>query len=200
LGTLLNFHPNEGGLDARTNLYYLETADGGKTWRTAGGKKLRLPLSSEKNPALIEDFRLKKQLVYLKDLAYTAEGHPVALFLTSYGSAPGPNNGPRQFTTAHWDGSAWKIRRVTSTDHNYDHASLYVEPDGAWRMIGTTGVGPQAYQAGGEVEMWLSRDEGKTWEREQQLTRDSEFNHHYPRRPVNAHPEFYAFWADGHAS
>ncbi|MCB1121828.1 MAG: hypothetical protein KJT03_09790, partial [Verrucomicrobiae bacterium] len=25
----------------------------------------------------------------------------------------------------------------------------------------------------------------------------SEFNHTYVRRPVNAHPGFYAFWADG---
>jgi hypothetical protein len=32
-----------------------------------------------------------------------------------------------------------------------------------------------------------------------QLTRDSEYNHTYVRRPVNAHPDFYALWADGHA-
>jgi hypothetical protein len=31
-----------------------------------------------------------------------------------------------------------------------------------------------------------------------QLTRNSERNHTYARRPVNAHPGFYAFWADGH--
>ena len=32
---------------------------------------------------------------------------------------------------------------------------------------------------------------------ERLLTRDSRFNHTYARRPVNAHPDFYAFWADG---
>ncbi|MEA3364978.1 MAG: hypothetical protein U9Q79_04995, partial [Candidatus Hydrogenedentes bacterium] len=31
-----------------------------------------------------------------------------------------------------------------------------------------------------------------------QMTKDSPYNHTYVRRPVNAHPEFYGFWADGH--
>jgi hypothetical protein len=31
-----------------------------------------------------------------------------------------------------------------------------------------------------------------------QLTTGSERNHTYARRPVNAHPDFYAIWADGH--
>ena len=29
------------------------------------------------------------------------------------------------------------------------------------------------------------------------MTAGSPFNHNYVRRPVNAHPDFYAFWADG---
>ncbi|MCA9414394.1 MAG: hypothetical protein KC944_24490, partial [Candidatus Omnitrophica bacterium] len=30
-----------------------------------------------------------------------------------------------------------------------------------------------------------------------QLTHDSPRNHTYVRRPLNAHPDFYALWADG---
>ena len=30
-----------------------------------------------------------------------------------------------------------------------------------------------------------------------QLTRDTKRNHTYARRPLNAHPSFYALWADG---
>jgi hypothetical protein len=37
-----------------------------------------------------------------------------------------------------------------------------------------------------------------TWQRHKQLTRNSPRNHTYARRPVNAHPDFYALWADGH--
>ena len=46
--------------------------------------------------------------------------------------------------------------------------------------------------------MWTSDDQGKTWKMVRQLTRNSEYNHTYVRRPVNAHADFYAFWADGH--
>jgi hypothetical protein len=45
--------------------------------------------------------------------------------------------------------------------------------------------------------LWTSRDRGATWRKVKQLTRGSRFNHTYARRPVNAHPDFYAFWADG---
>jgi hypothetical protein len=33
---------------------------------------------------------------------------------------------------------------------------------------------------------------------QKQLTEDSPYNHTYARRPVNAHSDFYALWADGH--
>ena len=46
--------------------------------------------------------------------------------------------------------------------------------------------------------MWISKDEGATWEMTRQLTHNSEFNHTYVRRPLNANPGFYAYWADGH--
>ena len=46
--------------------------------------------------------------------------------------------------------------------------------------------------------MWTSRDEGGSWKLARQLTRDSPRNHTYARRPVDARPEFYALWADGH--
>jgi hypothetical protein len=66
-------------------------------------------------------------------------------------------------------------------------------------VIAPTEPGPQAYCTGGEMVMWLSRDQGKTWTRVKQLTRNSPRNHTYARKPVNAHPDFYALWADGDA-
>jgi hypothetical protein len=91
------------------------------------------------------------------------------------------------------------VREITRADNNYDFASLYIEPDGTWRLIGTTEPGPQLFNTGGEVALWLSTDEGRTWRLAKQLTRDSRYNHTYPRRPLNAHPDFYALWADGDA-
>ncbi len=203
IGTAFNYHPDGSsplgsGLDHRTNLYYMESDDGGQTWRNVQGELLDLPLTEIGNPALAVEYESQLKLAYLKDLQYTADGHPVILHLVSPGWASGPENDPRVFTIARWTGTEWVTRPVTTADNNYDFASLYIEADGTWRIIGITGTGPQPYNTGGEVAMWISRDEGDSWEMVRQLTRDSEYNHTYPRRPLNAHPGFYAFWADGH--
>jgi hypothetical protein len=87
---------------------------------------------------------------------------------------------------------------VTTSDNNYDMGSLYLEDDATWRIIGPTETGPQAYNTGGEMAMWLSRDAGQSWAKVRTLTRDSERNQTYARRPANAHPDLYALWADGH--
>jgi hypothetical protein len=95
--------------------------------------------------------------------------------------------------------AAWEFRTLATSHNNYDHGSLYVEPDGAWRVIAPTAPGPQDYNPGGEVVSWLSRDQGASWQKVKQLTTGSKHNHTYMRRPVNAHPDFYSLWADGNA-
>lgn len=199
VATAFDFHPKPIGLNARANLYYAETRDFGKTWLTVAGQPLTTPLTTTNNPALVYDSRAEGKLVFLKDLNFDAAGRPVVLFLTSKGFEPGPANGPRVWRTAHWQNDRWEFREFTTSLNNYDHGSLYIEADGSWRVIAPTTAGPQPYNPGGEMVMWTSRDEGKTWQRVKQLTRDSRRNHTYARRPLNAHPDFYALWADGNA-
>ena len=74
--------------------------------------------------------------------------------------------------------------------------SLYVEGD-TWTVIAPTEAGPQYWGTGGEMAVWQTENKGVIWERFKDLTRNSVRNHSYARRPVNAHPDFYAFWADG---
>lgn len=136
--------------------------------------------------------------MYLKDIAYDAQGRPIILCVTSGGYRAGPESGPRIWTTVRWTGQEWTVNGSVHSDSNYDMGSLYVEPGGTWRIIAPTEPGPQRFNPGGEVAMWVSRDEGKSWTKEVQLTQNSPYNHTYVRRPVNAHPDFYAFWADGH--
>ena len=196
IATAFNYHPAKGGLNARTNLYYLETPDMGGAWRTADGASVSTPLTDALNPALVHDYEAEGRLVYLKDLNFDAKGQPVILYLTTGGYAPGPASGTREWFTAHWTEGAWRRRRFTTSDHNYDYGSLYIEGR-QWRIIAPTEPGPQPHGAGGEMALWTSRDEGATWTMERRLTRDSQLNHTYARRPVDAHPQFYALWADG---
>jgi hypothetical protein len=201
VATAFDMHPSQGragkGLNWRTNLYYAETRDGGATWTTVDGRPLRLPLTEIANPALVRDYRAEDLNVYLKDIAFTADGHPVILYLTSKGFEPGPASGPYQWYTARWTGMAWEYRAFAPSDHNYDHGSLYIEADGTWRIVAPMAPGPQPWGTGGELSAWISRDQGRGWTLAHTLTPDARTNHGYARKPVDAHPDFYALWADG---
>ncbi|CCH52466.1 hypothetical protein BN8_01469 [Fibrisoma limi BUZ 3] len=201
IGSSFNYHPNRktgSGLDYRTNLYYIETDDFGKTWHTADGRPVALPLKNVQNSALVKEYRSAGQNVYISDLNYDAAGRPIILYITSKGPEPGPANGPYAWHVAHWTGSDWLIHDVAQSDHNYDMGSLYVEKD-RWRIIGPVETGPQAFGTGGNLVLLESRNAGKTWQRIRELTPGSIRNHTYPRRPVNSQPGFVALWADGNA-
>lgn len=193
-----NYHPEEGGLNYRTNLYYMETSDFGETWCSADGQKLKLPLTEDKNAALVRDYESEGLKVYLKDIRFDQDGKPVLLYITSKGYESGPKNDPRTWTIAYWTGKQWEIQPVTTSDNNYDMGSLFIDDDGSWRIVAPTETGPQPYNPGGEMAIWESKDRGKTWNRLQKITNASNHNHNYARASVYAHPEFFGLWADGH--
>ena len=210
---MFNYHPDGKGLNWRTNLYYVESADYGKSWQTVGGKPLELPLTDVRNDALIRDYESEQLNVYLKDLRFDEQDRPVLLYITSKGYESGPKNDPRSWTVARWMGEAgdsdadnpgrgkragWRYSTITTSDNNYDMGELWLLSDDDWRVIGPTEHGPQPYNPGGEVAMWQSRNRGETWARMRQLTRNSSMNHTYVRRVLNSHPDFIAIWADGH--
>lgn len=198
VATAFNYHPAGKGLNYRTNLYYVESPDMGRTWTTANGTPVETPLTEVANAALIRDYASEGLLVYMKDLTFDPEGRPAILHVTSKGYEAGPENGPRVWRVAHWTGERWAFHAITESDNNYDTGTLHIEPGGLWRVIGPTETGPQAYNPGGEMAMWVSHDHGETWTKEHTLTAGSPYNHTYARKPVNANPGFYAYWADGH--
>lgn len=197
-GSAFNYHPKGKGLNWRTNLYYVETLDFGNSWQSSNGKKLSVPLRQVDNSALVHDYASEGLNVYMKDIRFDQQDRPIILYLTSKGYESGPKNAPRTWTTARWDGAQWIIHPVTTSDNNYDTGSLWLLAKDDWRIIGPTETGPQAYNPGGEVAMWVSKDQGVTWQKKRQLTRGSPMNHSYVRQPINAHDDFFALWADGH--
>lgn len=197
LATIFDYHPRPVGLNARSNIYYVETRDFGRTWTTVTGEPLKVPLTETVNAARVYDSRAENRLVYLKDLNFDPAGNPVLLYLTSGGYESGPQHGPRPWFTLHWTGQEWRRRAFTTSDHNYDHGSLAIDSAGVWTIIAPTEPGPQPWTTGGEMVLWRSTDEGTHWSKVRQLTTLSRFNHTYARRPVDAHPDFFAIWADG---
>jgi len=198
-GIAFNMHPKGKGLNYRTNIYYMESDDFGASWKNVQGETLDTPLTNKVNPALVFEYESWPRNVYIKDTRFDSQGRPVILFVLSKGYESGPVNDPREWRIAQWTGSSWtnKFTGVIS-DNNYDTGSLYLESDTQWTLIGPTETGPQAYNPGGEIALWKTADAGMTWRKARQMTRRSTLNHTYVRRPVNAHPDFYGFWADGH--
>jgi hypothetical protein len=182
VGAAMNYHPSPGV---------------GKTFRNIQGEEMKLPLADVENPALVHDTRSEGLNVYVMDLNFDADGNPVILYLTSRGWKSGPENGPRAWHTARWTGAKWDIQGSIRSDNNYDVGSIWIEGS-QWRIIGPTEPGPQPYNTGGEIALWTSDDRGATWTKRHQMTAGSQYNHGYCRRPVNAHRDFYAVWADGH--
>ncbi len=197
VGTFFNRHPN-GGVDQRTDLYYVQTGDLGKTWTTASGEKLELPLVTLDSPARAVNYRVKGKNIYLKDMGFDAHGFPVCLYIRSNGHKPGPVSKPYEWCVTRWDGQRWQTFVVTESDHNYDMGSLYISEEW-WKIAGPTEPGPHKWGVGGELAVWESKDQGRSWKRVKTVTRGSAVSHAYVRRPVNYEPPFCYFWAAGHS-
>ena len=198
LGTCFNYHPHRLGLNYRSNLYYVESRDFGRSWQTVCGKPVSLPLQQPDNEALVLETRSEARNVYLKDLAYDRVGRPVLLFVTSRGWRPGPEDGPRLWQIANWTGASWKVETVCESDNAYDMGTLRHASDGSWQLFAPVLPGPQRFNPGGEVAMLEQSPGTGKWRVKCAVTRGSVYNHNYVRRPFHYAPEFVALWSDGH--
>jgi hypothetical protein len=192
LGTFFNRHRN-GEADKRTDLYYLQTSDFGKTWKNSNKLEVSVPLSEVNNPAKVADYFSQGKNVYIHDMGFDKKGNPVCLYITSNGHEPGPSNVPYEWRITRWNG---KECIVCESDHNYDMGSLYIL-NKIWKIAGPTEKGPQIWGTGGEIAVWTSADKGKTWVKERIITSKSPTNNSYVRRPVQAKSPFCFFWANG---
>ena len=199
VATMFDMHPQNGGLEARRNIYYLESRDGGTNWHNVHGEPVTLPVQSEDNPALVLSTRANGDLVYLKDLQFDQAGQPCLLYITSRDNLSGPAGGDRQWWFARFDGQQFHHHRLTTSDHNYDMGELALQADGSWRLLAPTITGPQAWNTGGELALWAAGPAGDDWHQLRQVTANSTNNHGFCRRPLRAHDDFAWFWADGDA-
>lgn len=197
LGTFFNRHP-QGNVDKRTDLYYVQTEDFGKSWTNVNGEVLELPLLKMENPAWVIDYASQEKNVYMKDMGFDKSGNPVCLYIRSNGHEPGPVSAPYEWCITRWNSKEWQTSVVTESDHNYDMGSLYIGKK-EWKIVGPTEPGPQKWGVGGELAVWSSTDKGASWQKVKTLTHDSPLSHSYVRRPVNFKAPFCFFWADGNS-
>jgi len=196
--TVFNYFP-KGDIDSQTNLYFLQSDDLGMTWKTIEGSPLQIPLTDVSNEALIRNFEQERKEVYLSDMDFDSHGNPVILAIISSSSVPGPGSGSRDwFVISRKDGN-WNFTKVCESTHNFDRGSIHIG-DSEWKVIGPTEPGPQKYGTGGEVALWISRNEGVDWQKVTNVTINSINNNSFVRHPVNAQKDFFALWTDGNAN
>lgn len=195
LVTAFNYFPG-GSVDRQTNLYLLQTEDMGKTWKTIDGKLVETPLTRVINDALIKNYETEGKIVHLSDIDFDRDGNPVLLVILSRDINPGPKGSPREWMVISRRDQEWNFSKVCESPHNFDRGSLHISND-EWKIIGPTEPGPQKYGTGGEITLWVSRNEGADWEKELNVTSNSKNNNSFVRHPVNAHKDLYALWTDG---
>ena len=201
IGVTFDRHPGDKrpkALNFRTDVFYMESDDCGRTWKSADGRKVDLPVSKRENPALVFKYAEKGLNAYIKGVRYDADGNPFILYLLSKGFEAGPENGPREWCVARWTGKEWQeIKTGIIGGNNYDFGVLFIDSATDWTILGALEMGPQPYNPGGEICAYRTRDAGKTWKKERQLTSKSVRNHNYARQPLNFHRDFSAYWFDG---
>ncbi len=175
-----------------------------------------LPLRDPATPARVIDYAAQGRLVYVKDLVFDGTGRPHIFYLTSADYRPGPPGEPRLLHVTSWTGTQWRTSTLptaatasSTVIHNYNTGSLDLA-GGVWTAVIPSGAGTApvagAMQAeierywgqGGEMETWVSEDEGETWAKRKTITRGSPRKPGYARSPQDAADPFFAFWADGH--
>ena len=114
LCTAFNRHIN-GSVDTRTNIYYLQSTDWGRTWTTADGTVVDVPVTDRHSVCELRDYQSQGRNCYIKDLNFDQAGNPVILYLTSDNHLTGPAGGVRQWHTLYWTGSGWEESLVTTS-------------------------------------------------------------------------------------
>ncbi len=172
IGVFFNEHPG-GNVDARRSLYYLESDDGGRTWQSVGGQPVTTPVRQAPDSAIVLDSPAGER-VYLKDIDFTADGRPVALFLTSQDWRPGPQPPPgRILWIAEWNGEEWVRYSVGFPDHNYDTGSLTRLADGRWVLAHPADeTDDEAWVTGGQVHVELLESSFKPAQEVEVVTQD----------------------------
>lgn len=194
VGVALAYRPETMPPEARTNLYYLETSDLGKTWQVYPRNKIQLPLTNVKNAAGICDYQ-EKYRVFLRNIAFSQTGTPAILHLICHKSKMSPAQNSRMLTISRWAIREWETGAALRSDHNLDGGELVIDRM-KWYLMVPTIAGPQPKTAGGDLVRWMSEDAGRSWY-PLRLTNNSEVNHNWPRHPLNANAGMDFLWADG---
>jgi BNR repeat-containing family member len=125
----------KGGAAANRDVWHAAGADGGSSWRSAGGEPLQLPLTHESVPVIVPTAPRGSGLVNQMGMDVDAAGRPHVSYF-HYDEA-----GATQVALASWDGSSWRSRDITQLTHRMETDTPIVDASVARPQIACTADG-----------------------------------------------------------
>jgi hypothetical protein len=164
LGLVFNASLNERHPDLYTDLYYVESRDWGRSWHGADGQKIELPIRDADHFSLMRDYRSMKRITSIKDLNFDRMGNPTVLYMSTFAPGIKARRLRKTWYTARWF-RQWYMTGLIMSDHIEDSGCLLIDERMNWTLPATTDPGLRPNVPGGDVVMWLSRDQGRSWYR-----------------------------------
>ncbi|MCP4639211.1 MAG: hypothetical protein GY851_02190, partial [bacterium] len=177
----------------RFNVYYACSDDGGDTWHRSDGTPYVLPITEDTAEKVHDS---GEHGVWLKDMQIDSDGNPCILFL----DADTDTYASSWCVARHADGQ-WAISEVTTSDHMYDGGALVLAGPEDFRVYGPSAASQPGFD-GGEIEEWISKDQGRTWRRTREITSGSTYSHNHVKTVQNhqeSDGQFRVFWSYGDA-
>jgi len=175
------------GYGIRRNVYYAVSRDGGVTWTTSNGRVLNLPITIDEAEKVYDS---GLNFTHGYDLKLDEKNNPYILFISNltYKIAKfSPERG-------------WEISEITISDE-YGGSGYQNWDTGALDVVNSSYieayliVGGEPKRRGGELQRWASYNGGKTWEKVEDITFNSNGLHNNPQVVVNYSPELKVVWA-----
>lgn len=164
IGLVFNRSLDKDHPDLYTDLYYLESRDWGQSWHSADGRKIELPIEQVDHFSRMRDYCSMKRITSIKDVNFDRMGNPTVLYMSTFAPEVRGRRLRKTWYTARWF-RQWYTTGLIMSDHIGDSGCLLIDERMNWTLLATTDPGLCEGMAGGDVVMWLSRDQGRSWYR-----------------------------------
>lgn len=199
--SLVGNHP-----DQRINLYYIESTDGGRTWKNKNGTPLSLPLSQFDQAAIVLN---GSDFIYLKDLKIRADGNVAIAYVSSNFVDPTTPSGqfgrdvnvmvvrPAGITRVYTSGLNDYIAGQFEMNHNYSSVMIDSQSDYIYASGYREGYSMRNREGGNIRQFILGNINLGT-----QITNDVMRHHNFMREVYGRTPQssidFKYYWVSGH--
>ncbi len=192
-----------GYVDNRSNLYFMESKDGGATWNnsTSPSTALSFPLVKDNSETKIKQYFYgtgdsRTRLVYLKDIKINSNGTISILYVTSTTPDAGAPNASRDLVLATKNGTSWSYDTLR-TDVNHNYSTGFVSDNGNSVVFPFYKPGANREQFAGGT-LYKGTLTGGLWSwSEVSACAYLNQNHNYVRDVYNGKSDFQYFWAQG---